>query len=168
MNTIKSNDASLRTVTDVHIRYSDVDTMGVVYNVNYFLYFEDARTDFLLKFGMTYLNIHEHGILTPVIESTCHYDRPLFFRDQVQIETSIIQASGVKVSFRFDVCANEETKPRATGMARIGFVDELFQPVNIAHRWPELYRGLMNAYRGIPVNPDDFSEKSLPSVDSAG
>mgnify|MGYP004445110467 CR=1 FL=1 len=44
----------IEATTQVRVRYAETDMMGVVYNANYAIYFEVARTEMFRKIGMRY------------------------------------------------------------------------------------------------------------------
>ena len=44
------------------IRYSDTDMQGIVFNGNYFTYFDDALTDLFEVLGMTPEELHQRGV----------------------------------------------------------------------------------------------------------
>ncbi len=43
------------------VRYSDTDAQGIVFNANYFVYFDDALTDLFELADLTMDAMHEHG-----------------------------------------------------------------------------------------------------------
>ena len=44
---------------DIEIRFSEIDSMGVVWHGSYTLYFEDAREAFGQKYGLGYMTFFE-------------------------------------------------------------------------------------------------------------
>ena len=71
------NKRSLVTKTLIQVRFSEVDSMGVVWHGNYIKYFEDGREEFGNKFGINYLDFRNRGILIPIVKIVCDYKRPL-------------------------------------------------------------------------------------------
>jgi acyl-CoA thioester hydrolase len=61
--------------TETIIRFSEVDSMGVVWHGNYVKYFEDGREAFGNKYGLNYLDFHKNGILTPIVKLSCNRDK---------------------------------------------------------------------------------------------
>ena len=51
----------LKASKEVEIRFSEVDSMNVVWHGSYPLYFEDAREAFGKKFGLAYMCFFDHG-----------------------------------------------------------------------------------------------------------
>ena len=54
----------------INIRFSEVDSMGVVWHGNYAIYFEDAREAFGAKYGLEYLMMYDEGYFEPIVELT--------------------------------------------------------------------------------------------------
>lgn len=48
-------------VTDIEVRYSETDCMGVVYHANYFSWFDVARCRLLEEIGFPYPQIEADG-----------------------------------------------------------------------------------------------------------
>ena len=74
-----------RQVFTIRVRYSETDKMGIVYNGNYFTWFEIARTEYCRSFGQTYRDWEERGYFLPVVESHCQYKHPASYDDTVDL-----------------------------------------------------------------------------------
>ena len=59
----------IRHGTTVRVRYADTDKMGIVYNGNYFMFFEIGRTELLRSLGLPYVELERAGYLLPVLEA---------------------------------------------------------------------------------------------------
>ena len=62
---------------DINIRFSEVDSMDVVWHGSYPLYFEDAREAFGKKYGLGYMDIFKNGYFAPLVELNFQYKKPL-------------------------------------------------------------------------------------------
>ena len=58
----------LRHETEVLVRFSEVDSLLIVWHGHYVRYFEDAREAFGLKYGIHYLDVHRAGYSTPIVK----------------------------------------------------------------------------------------------------
>ena len=74
--------------TSVRVRYAETDQMGVVYNGNYFVYFEIGRTSLLRACGLPYSGLEKEGIMLPVIETHAVFRNPARYDDELTILTS--------------------------------------------------------------------------------
>lgn len=72
-------------ITNVTVRFSDIDMAGNVHNSNYLSYFEQARIDFLTKISGLNWDWRKKGLLIGRIE--VDYINPLHLRDKVYIKT---------------------------------------------------------------------------------
>ena len=59
------------------IRFSEVDSMNVVWHGSYPLYFEDAREAFGEKYGLEYMGFFAHGYYAPLVDLSFHYKKPI-------------------------------------------------------------------------------------------
>ena len=60
-------------VTNLRVRYVEVDSMGYVYHGNYASYYEVGRTELMRNLGSSYKKLEDEGVLMPVIHLECHY-----------------------------------------------------------------------------------------------
>ena len=88
----------------VKVYYKDVDQMGIVYYSRYFEYFEEARTEMLLSFGLDYVKVEENGAMLPVIEAHCEYKKGATFSQDIIIKTYIRELPKVKIKFEYKIC----------------------------------------------------------------
>ena len=51
----------LKTSKEFEIRFSEVDSMNIVWHGSYMMYFEDAREAFGREYGIAYLDIFGNG-----------------------------------------------------------------------------------------------------------
>ena len=63
----------LRASKEFTIRFSEVDSMNVVWHGSYPLYFEDAREAFGKKYGLEYMSFFDNGYFAPLVELTYRY-----------------------------------------------------------------------------------------------
>jgi acyl-CoA thioester hydrolase len=78
------DDSFIQTGT-LRVRYSETDKMGIVYNANYLVWFEIARTEYCRNLGKTYRGWEAQGYFLPVTESYCKYRFPANYDDMVTL-----------------------------------------------------------------------------------
>lgn len=91
----------LKFSTKIRVRYSETDQMGYCYYGNYASYFEVARVEALREKGISYRALEESGILLPVTHFEIRYFQPARYDDLLEIQTSITQVKGVRISFSY-------------------------------------------------------------------
>ena len=62
--------------TEVSIRFSEVDALGIVWHGHYIKYMEDGREAFGIKYGISYLDVQKAGYIVPLVKVNCEYKRP--------------------------------------------------------------------------------------------
>ena len=67
----------LRASKEFAVRFSEVDSMNVVWHGYYPLYFEDAREAFGKKYGLEYTGFFDHGYFAPLVDLSFHYKKPV-------------------------------------------------------------------------------------------
>ena len=97
------NDISLSLKTEVRVRFSEVDTLRIVWHGNYIKYLEDGREAFGLKYGLGYLDYINNDLLTPIVKVNIDYKYPLYYGDKAIIETTYIYSEAAKIIFDYKV-----------------------------------------------------------------
>jgi acyl-CoA thioester hydrolase len=100
---------SLETTTEFQVRFSEVDSMGVVWHGNYLKFLEDGREDFGKKFSMGYLETFATGFLIPLVNIECNYKKPLLYGETGIINTRFIDTDAAKIIYEYSIY-NKETK----------------------------------------------------------
>ena len=87
----------------LRIRYGETDRMGYAYYGNYSLYYEIGRTELLRKFGLTYKELEDAGILLPVADMNVEYYAPAFYDEEITIRTYVKEKPGIKIKFIYEI-----------------------------------------------------------------
>jgi len=114
---------SLIAETLINIRFSDVDSMGIVWHGNYIRYFEDGREDFGNKFGMNYLDFYNRGVLIPLVKLACDYKKPLLYGDTARVVTRFINCESAKIQYEYTIFNNRNHEIAVTGSSIQVFLD---------------------------------------------
>lgn len=131
--------------TNLRVRYQETDKMGVVYNANYFVWFEVGRTEYYRSLGMSYNQMEQRGIMLPVIEANCKYKRPATYDDYITVETTIAKLTPVRIRFSYHIKREEELL--VTGFTEHAFVDSNGRPINVSKAFPDIW-GVLTKNRG--------------------
>ncbi|MHC1691229.1 MAG: acyl-CoA thioesterase [Bacteroidales bacterium] len=110
------NSASLVHRHSVKIRFSEVDSMKIVWHGVYVKYFEDGREAFGNHFGgIGYLDIYGSGYTAPIVELHCSYIQPLAYGDTAIIETRYIYTPSAKIRFEYNIFRESDNTLVASG-----------------------------------------------------
>jgi acyl-CoA thioester hydrolase len=97
--------------------------MGIVYNANYLVWFEMARTEYCRNLGKTYREWEAQGYYLPVVESYCKYRSPAKYDDVV---TLCCRAPAEQIkphSIMFEYRVKVEDELLAEGWTKHAFVN---------------------------------------------
>lgn len=108
--------------TELRVRYGETDQMGVVYHGNYAQYFEIGRTEWLRKFGISYKQMEEDGIMLPVVELSINYKRSARYDDLIKVKTELKKLPTAKIEFLYEI-TNQQQEVLTTGCTTLVFID---------------------------------------------
>jgi len=91
------------TSVTLRVPYYDVDVMDIVWNGNYFKYFERARQALFLDCGLDLRSyMIEKKVVFPVIRSKIKHIRPLRVNDEF-ISSAFLKEARIKIVLGFEV-----------------------------------------------------------------
>ena len=85
------------------IRFSEVDSMGVVWHGNYVKYFEDAREAFGAKYDLEYLMMYDKGFFEPIVELTLKYKQPMIYGMKPEVYLVYRPCEAAKIIFDYEI-----------------------------------------------------------------
>jgi len=100
---------------EIDIRFSEVDSLGVVWHGHYVQYFEDGREAFGKQYGLGYLDFFENGYVVPVVNIQCDYKKFLRYGSKVLLQTTFIPQPSAKISFVYRLLNADTNELIATG-----------------------------------------------------
>ena len=126
----------LKAEKEFQVRFSEVDSMGVVWHGAYSLYFEDAREEFGKKYNLEYLYMFDQGFYAPLVELHLEYKRPLKYKDKGRIEISFRNTDAAKIIFDYKIFSVVSKELIATGHSVQVFLDRDY---NLLWTAPEFF-----------------------------
>lgn len=129
MNTRKRNigtaEAALTNTTEIKVRFSEVDSMKIVWHGEYVRYFEDGREAFGRQYeGVGYLDFYENGYTAPIVNLQVQYLIPLTINDIAIIETRYIETQAAKFCLEYIVKRKNDNEVVARGCSTQVFLDQ--------------------------------------------
>lgn len=119
----------LAETSEFDVRFSEVDSMGIVWHGSYALYFEDAREAFGKRYGLGYLTIFGNGFYAPLVELNFEYKSPLAYGDRARVEITYRNTDAAKIVFDYRIYVGEENRLAATGSSVQVFLDKEYKLV---------------------------------------
>jgi acyl-CoA thioester hydrolase len=122
---------------EIEIRFSEVDSMNIVWHGSYSLYFEDAREAFGKKYGLGYLLIFDNGYYAPLVDLSFQYKKPLVYGMKARVDIFYRPTDAAKIIFDYEIHNIEDNSLIATGHSVQVFLDKNYQLVWVN---PEFYQ----------------------------
>ena len=119
----------LKTSKVFDIRFSEVDSMNVVWHGSYPLYFEDAREAFGKEHDLEYMGFVKHGYYAPLVELTFHYKKAIRYGMRPRIDILYRPTDAAKIVFDYEIRDPEDETLLATGHSVQVFMDLNYQLV---------------------------------------
>lgn len=94
---------SLTTTIQVKVRFSEVDSLRIVWHGNYLKYIEDAREAFGHQFGLEYMYMYDCGFLAPMYDIKMKYYLPATTDDTLLVSITYRPTRGAKLVFDYEI-----------------------------------------------------------------
>ena len=107
--------------TTIRVRYAETDRMGFLHHANYLVYFEQARTELLRAYGVSYKDLEDQGYLLVLTRVEVRYKRPARYDDLLTIRTVVERTTSVRIDHRYEVwCEGQLLAEGSSTLACIG------------------------------------------------
>lgn len=114
----------LTNTTTFRVRFSEVDSLRIVWHGHYLKYFEDGRDAFGAQFGLDFLDIYEtHGLLMPLVKTNLEFKNPLRYNEIGLVETTFINSPAAKGIFKFKIFDEKREQLKVEGETVQVFMD---------------------------------------------
>ncbi|MEN2765644.1 acyl-CoA thioesterase [Ornithinibacillus xuwenensis] len=105
----------------IRIRFSETDMFGHVNNVSPFIYFEEARIEYLKSVGLFNDTTHLDGI--PIVaDLQCDYLKQLFFQDRLELYVKATHVGNSSFDIHY-MGLNQHDEICITGRGRIVYIN---------------------------------------------
>ena len=122
-------DKQLKASTEIKVRFSEVDSMSIVWHGSYALYFEEAREAFGEKYSLGYLDIFGHGYYAPLVDLKFKYKKPLIYGKKIRADIVYKNTEAAKIIFEYLISDCSDNSLIATGSSVQVFLDKQYQLV---------------------------------------
>ena len=97
----------------ISTRWMDNDVYGHVNNVVYYSYFDTVVNQYRVERGV--LDIDHDAVIGLVVETRCHYFRPIAFPDVVHAGLRVARLGNSSVRYEIGIFRNDEMRAAARG-----------------------------------------------------
>lgn len=119
-------------------KYYETDQMGIIHHSNYVKWMEEARMNLMEQIGLSYKQMEDMEIISPVISINVDYISMVHFDETVVIETRIVKYNGVKMELEYVMYDKETAEKRAIAKSGHCFLSKSGRPISLKRAYPEL------------------------------
>lgn len=101
--------------TEVPVRFSEVDALGIVWHGHYLKFFEDGREAFGKQYQLGYLDMYKEKFATPLVNINVDFKKTVKYGDSVIIETTFINSPAAKIIFQYKIYRTSDNELVAKG-----------------------------------------------------
>ncbi len=145
MSTISLAPDDYRFATDLRVRLSETDAVGIVYFGSFATYFDVGRMEYLNHLGLhTFDGPVRDLIPGVVVHQEAHFHAPAHYHDDLQIHVRIAELG--RTSYTFHLLATHRSTRRllASGSISLVWLDANFAPTPL----PERFRMCAREFEG--------------------
>ncbi len=126
----------------IRVRYGETDQMGVAHHGAIVNWLEAGRVDWCRAVGIPYSEVEAAGFNMAVAELTIRYLRPIFFDEEISIETVAEKFTARLILFRY-IVKNSKGEPAAEGKTRHLVVGKSLKRMSLSHELLVRFRQAM-------------------------
>jgi len=97
------NSILLTNRTKINVKFSEVDSLGIVWHGNYIKYFEEGREAFGEEYDLRYIDIYNEGYIAPIVKIQLDYKRSLAYGESMYIETTYVKCDAAKIIYNYKI-----------------------------------------------------------------
>jgi acyl-CoA thioester hydrolase len=101
--------------TEIEVKFSEADPLGIVWHGHFIRYFEDGREAFGAAYGLRYLDFYRGNIVVPIIHIDCDYKRMLRYGHTIRLQTTFVDTPAAKLLFDYTITDVHTGELVATG-----------------------------------------------------
>lgn len=99
----------LSAVCPRRVRFEEIDPMGIMWHGRYASWLEDGREALGSRYGISYLDFYQHGIMTPIKKFSLDYVHPLVHNQDYEIHTCLLWSDSARMDFQYSITDSEGT-----------------------------------------------------------
>ncbi|MED4531346.1 thioesterase family protein [Metabacillus fastidiosus] len=122
---------------EIEVRYAETDQMGVVYHANYLIWMEVGRTGLIKDLGFSYAEMEKEGIISPVVDLSISYKKPLHYGETATIHTWIEEYNGIRTRYGYEIYNPDGELSVQAESLHVCVKKETFKPIQIKKFFPD-------------------------------
>ena len=134
------------------IRFSEVDSMNVVWHGSYMLYFEDARELFGEQYDLSYMGYVRHGYYAPMVEMNIQWKKPILYGMRPRIDIIYRPTVAAKLVFDYEIHDTADESLLATAHSVQVFMDLNYQLVLYSPKFYEEWQQRWKVFETLTID----------------
>lgn len=122
---------------EIEVRYAETDQMGVVYHANYLIWMEVGRTNLIKDLGFSYAGMEKEGIISPVVDLSISYKKPLHYGEIATIHTWIEEYNGIRTRYGYEIYNPDGELAIQAESLHVCVKRDSFKPIQIKKYFPD-------------------------------
>jgi acyl-CoA thioester hydrolase len=94
-------------ITEIRVRYPEVDSMGYLHHSRYLQYFEIGRVEMLRQLGFSYADLERQGVFFAVVKVEVRYRLPARYDEVLQLITRQVRQTHVRIDHQYELKRGE-------------------------------------------------------------
>lgn len=83
-------------------QYHETDRMGIIHHSNYIKWMEEARIEFMDSIGLSYMEMEDMGVASPVVSLNVEYKKQVEFGDKIEVRLNVTEYNGAVLEFNYE------------------------------------------------------------------
>ncbi|MDD7220500.1 MAG: acyl-CoA thioesterase [Clostridia bacterium] len=105
-------------------QYYETDQMGIIHHSNYIKWMEEARIRYMDQIGFSYIDVEKNGVISPVVDISISYKKPVHFDDEIEINVDVLKYNGITLEFKYEFFNITRNEICTTAQSRHCFMKE--------------------------------------------
>ena len=101
---------SISVCKNIEVRFSEFDSIGILWHGHYVQFCEDGREYFGNQFGISYLDIREHGYIAPLTKINLEFKNYVTYGTLLEIKTTFHYMKTAKIVFTYEISKKKSNK----------------------------------------------------------
>ena len=131
--------------TEIRVRLSETDAVGIVFFGSFALYFDVGRMDYLAQLGLHHMDGAVKDLIPgAVVHQESHFHSPARYNDILVVHVRLARIGTTSYQFQFLLQQKRTREVVCTGSLTLAWLDEDFKPMRI----PETFRQTVSGFEG--------------------
>lgn len=129
----------VQSFSEIRVRYSETDAMGVAHHASYVPWLEQARIELLDHLGLPYRELESAGVSMPVVSLEIQYRAPCRFHDLLRIEVEVTEQPRARMTVHYRILNDGILVATATTV--LAFVTPQGRPIRPPQDLTRIFQG---------------------------